>query len=124
MAVHAQSTDAVGPAIQRFASGIAEAPEFRIYEQADLALRQDQQAQELIGKLQAAQQHARWGAFAASDEVDSLDALRERAMAHPTVSAFLEAQGQLAGLCQEINGVLTDTLGMDFASAAAPSCCG
>jgi len=124
MIADTKDAEALRQVIQDFAAAVAETPEFQAYEQANLALRQDQPAQRLIEALQVAQQRARWGWLAADDGEESLEALQRRTMEHPTVKAYVEAQERLNVLCQDVNTMLADAIGTDFAAAAAPSCCG
>jgi len=124
MSVGAPRVEALSQTIQDFAAAIAETPEFQAYEQANLVLRQDQEAQRQLEAMQVAQPRARWGLPAADDGEASLETLRRRTMAHPTVKAYVDAQESLSGLCQDVNALLGDAMGTDFAAAAAPSCCG
>jgi len=59
------------------------------------------------------------------EEINDLRALRSSLNAHPVTARYIHARQGMVTALQECNRALSQELGFDFASAAAPpSCCG
>jgi len=59
------------------------------------------------------------------EEINDLRALQSSLNAHPVTARYIHARQGMTAALQECNRALSQELGFDFASAAAPpSCCG
>ena len=115
-------------AADEFAAVLAGTPEFQAFEQAQLALRQDEAAQGAIRAFQAKQQALGWelrfGLVADPDRAE-LQRLQQAMLGQPAVQAYAEAQERLAALSGELTGLISRTVGLDFAAGCGPGCaCG
>lgn len=118
---------AVERAAGELAAALAETPESGAFEQAYLRFRDDERAQEALWAYQVAQRSLQPLLMlgAASDEQHAeLERLREAWMAEPSVTGYLEAQASLSALCRTIDERLSERIGLDFAAACNPRCCG
>ena len=122
------SEDQALQAAREFAAALAETGEYRAFEDAQLALQRDGAAQEAIRAFQEKQQALGWGLrLGLVDEADreALRRLEQAMLALPTVQAYVEAQEGLSRLCAELAGLISDTIGLDFAAGCGPGCaCG
>lgn len=114
-------------AARRFAAALAETPAFRAFEEASVRFREDERAQEAFRAYQAEQRTLQPFLMmgAASDEQRAeLARLYEAFMAEPSAADLLESQASLAALCQAIDGLLSERVGLRFAATCSPGCCG
>jgi len=59
------------------------------------------------------------------EEINELRALQSSLNTHPTTVEYIHARQKMVATLEECNRALSQELGFDFASAAAPpSCCG
>jgi cell fate (sporulation/competence/biofilm development) regulator YlbF (YheA/YmcA/DUF963 family) len=116
-----RSIDALGDAIER--SGPLSA-----LRAAKMSLDMDAQACALLDDLTTAElevrRRQREGALT-KEHIDRYRTARERAMSHPTIIAFAQAQQDATAFLPEVNEVISELLGWDFAQMAAPAggCC-
>ncbi len=78
-------------------------------------------------ELTGAMQHAKaQGGGLPGEQMVELAQVREKIISNPLYIRREEASEQLTRLFQDMNSLLTDRLGVDFAAMAAPrsSCCG
>ena len=117
----------VRAAAHAFAQALAESNVFQAWEQAAWALRQDQAAQAMAERLQAMQRELQpllmLGAVTAEQRLE-LEQLRSAYLTLPTVLAYVQAETDLRALCQAANEVLSEQVGLDFATNCASGCCG
>ncbi len=120
-------TDKVHEAATAFAQVLADTPEFRAFEESYHAFKHDGAAQEAVrlfqekqGSLQMMQQLG----VIEPKERDELNRLHAVMMNEPKVRAYVEAQDELMLLCQALVREMSEAIGLDFAGACAPSCCG
>ncbi len=120
----------LSPAVRRaanhFAAVLAETPQFKKLEQATEALDHDQSAQEAIAAFQAKQQSLKAMLMlkAVSDgDRTALESLRQAVLNHPTFAAYLQAQNDVAALCEAAADVLSGTIGLSFSAACKSGCC-
>ena len=117
----------VRAAAHAFAQALAESDVFQAWEQAAWALRQDQAAQAMAERLQARQRELQpllmLGAATAEQRLE-LEELRSAYLTLPTVLAYMQAETDLRALCQAANEVLSEQVGLDFATNCASGCCG
>ncbi len=113
-------------AAQEFAAVLGETPEYRAFDEAQSRLRRDPVAQEAIRAFQERQQSLQMmlmlGVLSAADR-EELQRLQREVLAQPTVQAYLEAQEQLSRLCQEVAGIISEVIGLNFAASCGPGCC-
>jgi len=114
-------------AAPRFAAALAETPAFRAFEEASVRFRDDERAQEAYRAYQDQQRTLQPFLMmgAASDEQRAeLQRLHETFMAEPSAAELLEAQASLTALCRAVDGLLSERIGLRFAAACSPGCCG
>ena len=115
-------------AAHEFAAALAETTEYRAFEQAQMALQRNEAAQEAIGAFRDRQQALAWQirfGLASEAERQELERLEQAMLALPAVQAYIQAQEELSRLCSELAGVISNTIGLDFAGGCGPGCaCG
>jgi cell fate (sporulation/competence/biofilm development) regulator YlbF (YheA/YmcA/DUF963 family) len=114
-------------AAKDFAAALAETSESKAFERAYVRFRDDERAQEAMWSFQEQQRLLQPLLMlgAASDEQRAeLERLREAWMAEPSVAEYVEVQTALATLARAIDHMLSERIGLGFAAACRPSCCG
>ncbi len=113
-------------AVHGFAESLAESDEFRTYELAAERLGQDETSQQAIQAFQKKQQSLqmlfRLNAVSAADKAE-LERLQNAYLSQPLVIDYLEAQEKLTALFQAAANLLSQRIGLSFASACGPGCC-
>jgi len=115
-------------AARGFARAIGESSQFREYEQAEGNIREDTTARTLLTEYQEAQETVRmlqsWPEGNSSHN-EQFRELEEKVFRHPKLHKYFEGQERLASLIQELNKILREDLGFDFARLAKPAggCC-
>lgn len=120
-------TNEVRTAAKAFAATLADTPEFRAFEESHHAFKHSRAAQDavhLFEQKQRALQMMQQLGVVEPTERDELNRLRETMMNEPNVHAYVEAQDELMVLCQTLVKEMSRAIGIDFAGACAPSCCG
>jgi len=113
-------------AAREFAAVLAETPEYRAFDEAQGLLRRDPAAQAALRAFQEKQQDLAWQlqfGLLGDDGRGELRRLQQEMLAQPTVQAYIEAQRQLSLLCQEVAGLVSETVGLNFAASCGPGCC-
>jgi cell fate (sporulation/competence/biofilm development) regulator YlbF (YheA/YmcA/DUF963 family) len=114
-------------AAHAFAEALAESDVFQAWEQSAWALRQDQAARALAGRLQTMQRELQpllmLGAVTAEQRLE-LEELRSNYLTLPNVLAYTQAETALRALCQAANEAVSKQMGLDFATNCASGCCG
>ena len=113
-------------AAREFAAALAETAEYRAFDEAQVALRRDQVAQDAIRAFQDKQQALGWGlrlGLVTDAERQELQRLEQAMLALPTVQAYMRAQEELSRLCGELAGLISDAIRLDFAGGCGPGCC-
>jgi cell fate (sporulation/competence/biofilm development) regulator YlbF (YheA/YmcA/DUF963 family) len=114
-------------AARNLAAALAETPEYKAFEEAYVRFRDDERGQEALWAYQEQQRLLQpmlmLGAASAEQRAE-LDELREAWMAEASVSQYLEAQTALSTLARAIDELLSGKIGLGFAAACRPSCCG
>jgi cell fate (sporulation/competence/biofilm development) regulator YlbF (YheA/YmcA/DUF963 family) len=116
-----RSIDSLGDAIERSAPLSA-------LRAAQTALDADAQACALLDDLTTAELEVRrrqTEGTLTQESIDRYRAARERATSYPTIIAFAQAQRDAAASLPEVNEMISELLGWDFARMAAPAggCC-
>ncbi len=120
------SQSVVTQAARDFAAVLVETPQFKAFELAAEALRDDTNAQRAIEAYQTKQQSLQallmLNAVSAEEQAE-LERLRQAFINEPTVSTLLQAQAELTAVCQAAADLLSKHLGLSFAAACGPGCC-
>lgn len=120
------SPSVVRTAARDFAAVLVETPQFKAFEQASKALRNDKNAQRAMEAYQTKQMSLQallmLNAVSAEEQAE-LESLRQTFITEPTVSAYFQAQSDLTVVCQAAADLLSKHLGLSFAAACGPGCC-
>ena len=123
------TTQDMTAAARELAGAIAETAAYREFEQASSALRNDEQARQLLQQFQQAQQFAQmsggWGGANAANQQREFQQLEQQVINNPTLSRLFKAQEQMIAMLKELNEYMTERLGFDFAELTKPAggCC-
>ena len=117
----------VKQAARNFASTLAETPQFKSFEQAAERFRQDQAAQQAM-KAYKEKQMA-WRALImlnalSPEQRAELESLKNAFLDQSVVEEYFKAQSELAILCQTLGDALSESIGLNYATACGVSCCG
>ncbi|MDZ7265220.1 MAG: YlbF family regulator [candidate division KSB1 bacterium] len=113
---------------ESFAHLLHNSSEFQAFLNAQQAMGRDSDAQRAIRDFQQMQQKAQQARFFGGlkpDEMDRLRYLQKTVLETPAVKKFVQAQEQLVGFFQELAGIISETIEMDYSAACAPAggCC-
>jgi cell fate (sporulation/competence/biofilm development) regulator YlbF (YheA/YmcA/DUF963 family) len=119
---------AVRESARHFAYALLETPAFQKYEAASERIGKDAAAQKAIQAFQKRQQELQENGSAAQlspQDKAELEALRNVFMVMPLVQEYLAAQAQAVAVCQTAGDLLSEKVGLNFASSACTGgCCG
>jgi cell fate (sporulation/competence/biofilm development) regulator YlbF (YheA/YmcA/DUF963 family) len=120
-----ETTAAVDSAARAFARALAESPAFGNFEQASDRLQADPVAAEARIAYYQKQQSLRallmLNALSPAERQE-LEELRLAFFGQPAVVAMVQAQDELMSICRTAAGILSDRIGLPFASACGPGC--
>lgn len=116
-------------AAREFAEAVAAAPQYQAYIAAQTALAQDEEAQGLLRKYADLQQRFERGGVVfvrSPEDRDEYEKVEEALSQNERVIYFQDAQVKLVKLLRDLNRVISDEYGTNFAKAAASGggCCG
>ncbi len=121
------SPSVVRQAASDFAAALSETPEFQAFEQAAFKLRSDPAATQARKTFQSKQTSLKaliqLHAVPAEDQAE-LERLYQAYQTLPCVIEYLQAETNLRALCQVLNSLLSEHLGLDFATSSSTGCCG
>ena len=109
-----------------FISNLLASEAFVRYHQSQVRLDQDSQAQALLNQLSKDQADLRKKQSESSltrEEVDSLRALQTQAQQNDVIKGYAEAQQTAVNFMREVNGEISQLLGIDFAGFTKRSGC-
>lgn len=112
-----------------FAEALIESPEFREYARTAELFEKDEEAQNLFNSFQTAQQkisaQQEWGASDSADEVRRVRELEQQVQENAVITEHFNAQTELLATLKELNKLIGDELGFDYAALARPpmNCC-
>jgi cell fate (sporulation/competence/biofilm development) regulator YlbF (YheA/YmcA/DUF963 family) len=110
-----------------FAAALAETPQFKSFEQAAERFRNDKTAQQAMSIYREKQKDLRalimLNALSAEQQTE-LESVKNAFLDQPIVQEYFKAQTELATLCQTLGDMLSESIGLDYASACGVSCCG
>ena len=110
---------AVFLALGELADVIREQPEYAALVEAYQIMRSDSEAQQMLRELQAGQRRG----VLPEDEADFEERL-ERFYAHSAMVNYYSAESALKDLLKQVDTVISEIAGIDFAANAKRSCCG
>ena len=116
----------VRQAARDFAATLAETPQFKAYEEAADRLNQDTEAQRAIAAFETKQQSLQAMLMLnAVSEVDQAELQRLKCAFSnlPAVVAYFQAQAALMTLCQTTVDLLSQAIGLNYATACGSGCC-
>ena len=119
-------TSEVEGALRDFAAALTETPQFARFELAAGALRGDEEAQNAIFAYESKQRSMQMLLMlnaVSEQEQAKLESLRQTVFSNSTVMGYVSTQEDLMALCQAVNDMLSDHLGMRFALRRG-GCCG
>lgn len=122
------SKSVVMQAAKQFAEVFAETLQYREFEQAYMAFRQDTEAQSAIREFQKKQSSLKallmLNAVSEEDR-NELQRLQDRFYSQPSVLRYAKAQEKLIAISQQIGDLLSGVIGLDFGnSCRTGGCCG
>lgn len=115
-------------ATKTFAEAVVASPEYREYIRTAELFEKDTEAQSLFEAFQNAQQQLsaqqQWGA-GSTDEIQRVRDLEQQVQENTTLSEHFKAQTELVDTLKELNTVIGEELGFDYAALAMPpkNCC-
>lgn len=113
-------------AAERLARTLTRSAEYAAFERAQEAVHEDARAREMLRAFQELQweQQANWWDGLGEERRKRLQGMWEEMNQYPVTADYLRAQDGLVDLFREVNSLLTEGLGFDYASLCAPGCCG
>jgi cell fate (sporulation/competence/biofilm development) regulator YlbF (YheA/YmcA/DUF963 family) len=109
-------------AIRSLVEQIATTQPFQDFESTRSMLSRNVEALQLLEHLEEEQRSLSRLALQrdlADEDFTAIEEARQKALAHPVILAYFQAQDRLVSLLQEINNEMSSLLGFDFASSAA-----
>jgi cell fate (sporulation/competence/biofilm development) regulator YlbF (YheA/YmcA/DUF963 family) len=118
----ATGTITIRDAVANLAAALKTHPAYAALLAAHQRLQSDTATQELLRDLQTRQRQLQMGVAGTSEEEfqERLEAFYSR----PVVAAYHEAEETLVDLLKEVDGVISEAAGINFAANARRSCCG
>ena len=118
---------AVLQAARDFAAALAETSPFKSFEQTAERFRNDQTAQQAMSAYREKQKDLRalimLNALSIEQQTE-LESVKTAFLDQPIVQEYFKAQTELVSLCQTLGDTLSESIGLDYASACGVSCCG
>ena len=99
---------------------------FARYQNARAQFNADKEAQDLMDQLAASQAHLRQkqsSGGVGQAEIDSLRLLQQRVQRNPIIMAHAQSQEEAVKFLREVNGEISQLLGINFASFANHATC-
>ena len=125
--IEVASPSVVRTAARDFAAALAETPQFKAFEQAYEVLNKDDAAHQALSVYQAKAKSLRAMLMLnAVSEVEraELERLQNDYVTRPTVQAYASAEAELTVLCQQAAGMISESIGLNYAASCGASCCG
>jgi len=113
-------------ATQSFIDHLLASEAFMHYQEARTTIHEDSEANTLMECLSNAQATVRQQQATGNvspAEVDSLRLIQQRALRNPVILDYAQAQQEAVEFLREINGEISQLLGIDFASFANHATC-
>ena len=113
-------------ATQAFIENLLASEAFMHYQETRKLINEDEDAHTLMEHLSNAQSTVRQqqvNGNVGQAEVDSLRLIQQRVLRNPTILDYAQAQQEAVEFLREINGEISQLLGIDFASFANHATC-
>ena len=113
-------------ASQSFIENLLASEAFMHYQEARKLINEDEEAYTLMERLSNAQATVRQKQSTGSvgqAEVDALRLIQQKALRNPVILDYAQAQQEAIEFLREINGEISQLLGIDFASFANHATC-
>ena len=113
-------------ATQSFIENLLASEAFTHYQKTRKLINEDEEARTLMERLSNAQSTVRQqqvNGNVGQAEVDSLRLIQQRVLRNPTILDYAQAQQEAVDFLREINGEISQLLGIDFASFANHATC-
>ncbi len=114
-------------AARDFAVALAETSQFKAFTQAYEVVSHDVAAQQSLSayqdKIESLRALIMLNAISQADRAE-LQHLMQDYLAHPSVKAYAIAESELTTLCQQVAGMISAAIGLNYAAACGASCCG
>lgn len=114
----------VSRAVQALALAIKSAPEYRAFVEASLAVYGDAALENLLAAMRTHQQALDAGEGDARSHAQALESLQAEVEALPLVQAYRQNERALCRLLRDVDAVISEIIGLDFAANSKRSCCG
>lgn len=125
--IETASPSVVKSAARSFAAALSETPQFRAFEQAYEAFDADTAARQALSAYKQKAQSLRallmLNAVSEADRAE-LERLQNAYLSRPSVQAYMNAELELAALCRELAGLISQSVGLNYAASCGASCCG
>lgn len=118
-------TDQLDELGRELGDAIADAPEYRAFEEARRAVQESDQAQTKIEEFEAQRQDfmlARQTGQATQEDLQQLQRSQQELHSIPVMAEYLEAQNELEGRLEALNDVISEPLGIDFGDQIGGCC--
>jgi cell fate (sporulation/competence/biofilm development) regulator YlbF (YheA/YmcA/DUF963 family) len=103
---------------------LAETPEYQSFLQALKARNQDLEVQRLSAKIREHEIALQWGRGDVLEHQGAMQTLQVQIWSVPLVKSYRTAQQIFVRLCREIDQVVSENAGVEFAPLARKSACG
>jgi cell fate (sporulation/competence/biofilm development) regulator YlbF (YheA/YmcA/DUF963 family) len=113
-------------ATQSFIDNLLASEAFMHYQEARKLMSEDEEARTLLERLshaQAAVRQQQASGNVGQAEVDSLRLIQQTALRNPVILDYAQSQQEAVEFLREINGEISQLLGIDFASFANHATC-
>lgn len=109
----------------RLGEAIADLPAYREYVDARRAVENDADLQERIDEFETLREEfllARQAGEATNEDLRELQAAQQELHDRPKMAAYLRAQSEVEAKLQELDGIVSEPLALDFGDSASACC--
>ena len=125
--IEVASLSVVHAAGRDFAAALAEAAQFKAFEQTYEALSHDVAAQQALsayrGKAESLRALLMLNAVSETERGE-LEQLKQNYLTRASVQGYAAAEAELTALCQQAAGRISAAIGLNYAASCGASCCG
>lgn len=110
---------------RKLGAAITELPEYQAFEEAQEAVKRDDDAQAKIQEFEQLRQQfmlARQTGQASKEDMQELQTKQQELHQIPVMAEFLDAQSELTDRLEEINKAISEPLAVDFGEEAGGCC--
>lgn len=112
-------------AVRQFARSLAASAQFAKLESAHRCLMTDVPGMKAVDEFHACQQRLGWlvqNGLASDGDRSELARLEQAMLTHETVKSYLDAETEIASLCQEAAALVSSLLGVSLAGGCSCGC--